>query len=828
MKNYLIIPFLTFLLLLGACSSDGGGKDPSTAGEDNKDEPVNDENKDNYGIIWDLIWSDEFESTVIDSSKWALQTGNGFYNDGEWVTGWGNNELQYYTDSSRNAFIKDNALVIRAIEEDFDEEDPDNPQKTYSYTSAKLLTKGKFSATYGRFEIRAKLPEGQGLWPAIWMLSENDEYGPWAGSGEIDIMENRGSNSSEVEGTIHYGAPWPNNSSSGGKYNFPEGESSTGFHEYAIEWVPGEIRWYVDGNLYHTENFWYSESDTENHDLHDYPAPFNKDFYLILNLAVGGNFGGDPDGSYDFPRDMVIDYVKVYQAKDGYVSAGSRPEGDFWWIQPSARTAVSDGNLVYNGTFDWTESDTPDSAENTGAPSIEGASNTIFWDYKTASGGESSVSNDNGFLNINITAAGSVFYANQLIQRGINLEKNCIYKVEFQGWADSDKSIMVQLAAGEERGWAKFSPEKNITMGTSAQTHSFEFTMTQATHTRALIEFNMGQIGTGNIYIDNVVVKKIGEIDPDGRAPLADGNYVYNGTFDVDGEFAGIEGVSNSDYWEIFTSTNAVPSVQSGEMKISVTDVNSSNDWNIQLVQKNVPVVKGESYTLSFDARTTDSREITALVGEDAGSYARYGQNKFVIDTTMKTYSFDFMMSAETNTLSIVQFLLANGSGSYDIFIDNVVLKKADTPVELPTVDTFVNGSFASGLDGWDTYVHWDASASITVQSEEAKVDITSVGNETWGIIMHQGEYLFEEGKSYRASFRARSSVDVDIEFIAEAAGNSRVIDNTVSLTSTMQTHSIDVDITADVMVTFKFLMGNHGCTDPHTVYIDDVIITEL
>ncbi|MDA3901502.1 MAG: carbohydrate binding domain-containing protein [Spirochaetes bacterium] len=848
MKKYLLIPFLVFALLLTACSDADSGKpktknpDSTEEIDDNEDIDGNeelDENSDNDGINdnddelegnWSLVWGDEFDDSGINISKWTLQTGNGFYDDGDWVTGWGNNELQYYTDSETNAFIDDGALIIRAIEEDIDEEDPDNPAQTYSYTSAKLLSKGKFVATYGRFEIRAKLPVGQGLWPAIWMLSEEDEYGPWAGSGEIDIMENRGSDPDKIEGTIHYGAPWPNNSSSGGEYIFPDGESVAEYHVYAIEWVPGEIRWYVDGNLYHTENFWYSESDTQTHDLHDYPAPFNKDFHLILNLAVGGNFGGDPDGSYEFPKDLAIDYVRVYELEDGYTEVTERPDGDFWWIQEAARTPLEDGNLIYNGTFDWTVSDTPDPDENLGASSIDDVDNSIFWEYKTASGGESTVSNDSGYLHVNITSAGSVFYANQLIQTGINLEQNGIYRVEFDGWTDAAKSIKVQLAAGEERGWAKFSPETVVALGASSQTHSFEFNMTQATHTRALIEFNMGQIGTGDIYLDNVSVKKIGELDPDGREPLADGNYVYNGSFDVEeDDVDGIEDVANSDYWEFFNQTNdAVPSVEGGEMKIAVTNVNSANNWHIQLIQKNIPMVQGESYTLSFDARATDAREITALVGEDAGSYAKYGQTTVTLDTTMETYTVDFLMSAANNPFSIVQFLLSNGSGNYDIYIDNVSVKKADTPVELPTVDTFKNGTFDTGLTGWDEYTHDDATAEISVVSGEAEIDITSTGNKPYGVMISQGEFLLENGKSYRVTFKARSSVDVDIELAAEMADYSRVIDETVSLTSTMQTFSYDVAVTADVMVSLKFLMGNHGYTDEHIIYLDDVTFEEL
>ena len=191
---------------------------------------------------WQLIFNDEFDGengTTLSEENWNYELGNG-------AGGWGNNELQSYTNSTENVFQNNGNLVIKALKD----------ESTGEITSGRIKTAGKFSMKYGKVEVKAKLPVGTGLWPAVWMMPEEDAYGGWAASGEIDIMENRGRLPEEVYGTLHYGASWPNNKYSGSTYSFPEGESTADFHTYGIEWEPREIRWYVDGKLYQTQNNW--------------------------------------------------------------------------------------------------------------------------------------------------------------------------------------------------------------------------------------------------------------------------------------------------------------------------------------------------------------------------------------------------------------------------------------------------------------------------------------------------------------------------------------------------------------------------------------------
>ena len=237
-----------------------------------------------------LVWNDEFDySGLPDSKRWSYDT------DGN-ASGWGNNESQYYTASRlKNAEVKDGFLTITAHLEDYE---------GFKYTSARLVTRGKGDWLYGRVEVKAKIPDGRGMWPAIWMLPTDWSYGGWPSSGEIDIMENVGYDPYKILGTVHTET-----------YNHTKGTqkwSSTqvstcysDFHIYAMEWDATQIRIYVDDRLYFTfknEGTGYRE------------WPFDKRFHLLLNVAVGGNWGGE-QGIFDsvFPRSMVVDYVRVYR-----------------------------------------------------------------------------------------------------------------------------------------------------------------------------------------------------------------------------------------------------------------------------------------------------------------------------------------------------------------------------------------------------------------------------------------------------------------------------------------------------------------------------------
>lgn len=240
-----------------------------------------------------LVWSDEFDGDLIDLDKWTFEIGDGCDRG---ICGWGNQELQYYTDRPVNASVSDGIMVITAKRE--------TPaiMGQYVYSSARMITKHKGDWRFCRIEVRAKMPIGKGLWPAIWMLPTDNVYGNWPRSGEIDIMEYLGHQPSRVQGTIHYGHDYR-------RFNpleyVIEGETfNDDFHVFSVEWTTDCITFFVDGNAYGSQTRTSTLPTT---------WPFDQQFYLLLNIAVGGNLPGNPDGSTVFPQTMKVDYVRVYQ-----------------------------------------------------------------------------------------------------------------------------------------------------------------------------------------------------------------------------------------------------------------------------------------------------------------------------------------------------------------------------------------------------------------------------------------------------------------------------------------------------------------------------------
>src|SRR5690242_4861518 len=248
--------------------------------------PVNDSGytaPSNYAGL-SLVWGDEFNGSAVNTDNWNFETGGG---------GWGNNELENYTNSTKNAYVTNGGyLIIEARKED-----------DGSYTSARMQTKGKREFTYGRMDIRAKLPKTKGLWPAIWMLGSNISSTPWPACGEIDIMELLGNQPHKVYGTMHWGQAGKGSIHIGDSYVLPSGDFSDKFHVFSIVWDSTKIEWYVANVKYFTGN----KSDVTGN------YPFDKSFFFLLNVAIGGNWPGAPDASTVLPQWMIIDYVRVYQ-----------------------------------------------------------------------------------------------------------------------------------------------------------------------------------------------------------------------------------------------------------------------------------------------------------------------------------------------------------------------------------------------------------------------------------------------------------------------------------------------------------------------------------
>jgi beta-glucanase (GH16 family) len=279
---------------------------------------------------WTLVWQDEFDGEAIDTDKWTYDIGG---------NGWGNNEWQFYTDRPENVRIENEMLVIEAREERF---------VTRNYTSGRIKTQDLSAFTYGRIEARMKLPYGNGIWPAFWMLGDDIGTAGWPRAGEIDIMEHIGRQPTHIHGTVH--GPGYSGSGGVGHYKtFPSGSLSEEFHVYAIEWEPEVIRWYVD-----EEQFFMITPETIPGDW-----VFDHPFFIILNLAVGGNWPGYPDETTVFPQFLTVDYVRVYQRSDQVsvqASRGAMRIGDIqvdaqdaetgWQAQATVKIVDADGQPV--------------------------------------------------------------------------------------------------------------------------------------------------------------------------------------------------------------------------------------------------------------------------------------------------------------------------------------------------------------------------------------------------------------------------------------------------------------------------------------------------
>ena len=260
-----------------------------------------------YGDM-NIIWNDEFDGTAINNNIWTYDLGGG---------GWGNNELEYYTSRTNNAFVRNGLLHIVARQESI---------SSYNYTSARMKSQGLYSFTYGRLEWRAQFPAGVGFWPALWLLGNNISTIGWPKCGEIDVFENTGTNSFVVQSSIHSG------SDATGIYNFFDG-AVTNFHTYTLDWTTNAILFYVDGHLFQTQTNWASAAGT-------YPFPFNQPFFLIMNLAVGGNYVSNPsitdiNTHSVFPSEVLVDYVRVYNTTAPFRLAISQTSTNLLLTWPS-------------------------------------------------------------------------------------------------------------------------------------------------------------------------------------------------------------------------------------------------------------------------------------------------------------------------------------------------------------------------------------------------------------------------------------------------------------------------------------------------------------
>jgi beta-glucanase (GH16 family) len=272
---------------------------------------------------WNIVWDDEFNGTAINSAIWKFEAGNN--------NGWGNSEREYYTGRTNNAYVSGGLLHIVARQES---------TNGFSYTSARMKTEGLYAKTYGRIQWRARLPAGTGMWPALWMMGTNISSVGWPSCGEIDVVENNGANPTFVQGSLHSNAGGPT-----AIYNFTGGDATTNFHTYLLDWDASSIRWYVDGHLYETQTS---------------QAPFNAPFFFLMNLAVGGQYVGNPsiadiNAGTAFPAEMQVDYIRVYEQTASLQISVTRSNGQViltWPADIVCRLQAQTNSLTNGGWAD--------------------------------------------------------------------------------------------------------------------------------------------------------------------------------------------------------------------------------------------------------------------------------------------------------------------------------------------------------------------------------------------------------------------------------------------------------------------------------------------
>ncbi|OSX53219.1 family 16 glycosylhydrolase, partial [Anoxybacillus ayderensis] len=630
---------------------------------------------------WNLVWEDEFDGDQLDTSKWNYDIGNGFTTaDGTYVSGWGNQELQFY--QKENVSVKDGKLIIEARKESVSDD-----HGVYDYTSGKIHTKGKFFQKYGKFEAKIKLPEGKGYWPAFWMMPEKDVYGGWAASGEIDIMEAGGSNPTKIGGAIHYGSQWPNNTYTAKDYHFPAGQSITEFNTYTVEWEPGEIRWYVNGQLFQKLNNWYSKNSM-NAAKYAYPAPFDQPFYLILNLAVGGWYDGNPNEDTIFPGKMEVDYVRVYE-KSNYRDA-VEPSFESETLPEGAKEAVN-GNYVYDPGFEG------------GFAIIENASdleekwNKYGWNlvYLNDFHGQASATveqiDGTNFAKIDITRVGSQPYSVQLIQN-VTIAKGRWYKLHFQAKSTTARKLNVKIGGGADRGYSAYSPSKDFDLTDSVQSYDLIFQMQAETDLLARLEFNMGLNGN-SVWIGNVVLEEIEPQDPyneDGaKKPLPNGNHVYNGTFDQGR-------MDRMTYWD-FDVDHAIATAHVDEQE-RMLHVNIENGGEsheaIKLSQKGISLGASSEYKLSFRGKSAGERSIIVALTNADGS-VEYARSQITLTDEITEKQFIFKMPDVSDSYGKLVFYL--GGESTDVFLDDIeLIRLSNADFSLGEIFPLKNGDFSN------------------------------------------------------------------------------------------------------------------------------------
>lgn len=727
--------------------------------------------------VFTQTWSDEFNGSALDTTKWGYQDGTGAEYG---LDGWGNNEQQYYTRD--NLTVADGTMTITATK---------GTHNGKAYDSARIWTMSdsgsevKFGQTYGRFEAKMKLPAGdgcQGLWPAFWLLPvDTSIYGGWPLSGEIDIMEARGREGNKADGTIHFGRPWPNDGASGSSMEWKDDPLAiTDYHIYSVDWTPTYMSFQVDGVEYYRAENWYSQSDDQPA-KYAFPAPFDQDFYIIFNMAVGGTYDGNlnPDASV-LPAEMKVDYVRVYQFNELPDGIVDDPDVTPEIIPAGAKDSIIDPSFT----------DVKKVVNDSDPKNVNG------WNLLTLSqfGGAadfSTVDVDGAtFAKVNITNGGSQNYSVQLTQK-LALYYGNWYTLSFDAYADSPREIIAKIGGDGTNSWAAYN-SVTTALGREVKHYEYTFQMLNTSDPSSRLEMNMGY-GTGPVYIANVEFKSAEglTINPDvTKTPLESGNGIYNGGFDL----------GNKDrlaYWH----------ANGGEV---VKDKNAyyfqATATGATLYQTGIELLQSDTYELSAKV----NGEVTYTITSADGS------TTYTSGTLTGTQTFT-MPAGVTDKNATITFTLASGATLDDISL----IRTTYNNVDYSGLDCYpmLNGDFENGTTGWGTY-----GTNLTVVDDGTGNHIGQVasgGANRWDALLSQDLHLLG-GYTYELSFKAKANKDAVIDLSLEDASYSRSFEQTnVAVGKDWSDYNYTFKFTADKDLSLKFLVGGGD----FTLSLDDVEI---
>lgn len=759
------------------------------------------ETKETKSTDWELVWSDEFNEDSLDLTKWDYQSGDG---SDYGVAGWGNAEKEYYT-KGENISFEDGHLVITARKEN---------RGSSTYTSAKLWTKGNdyyngtakeplYAKKYGRIEAKMSLPEGTGYWPAFWMMPLDDAYGGWASSGEIDIMEARGRVTGSVDGTIHFGNSWPNNKSRGGHYDTTIDPSFnfTQEHEYALEWTPGKISWFVDDQCYKTITNWYSIG-SDNKENFTYPAPFDQEFYIMLNLAVGGNYDSgnldDIDGGQ-----MKVDYVRVYDLLDANGEIHDYSEDEKTVESEAAQAGGLEGGIV--GKTNFLSGDLTKARKITEhAEEIEG------WYLQNGTGGAANVTAAEGGAKVSISSAGENGYSVQLMHQ-FPLTYGYEYELKFDAKADEARSITAQ--AGDFTynflgSWTKYSDAFTVPLTTEWKTYTYKFDMKEFNDDYARLELNLGLTSTAGVYIRNASLVATGlyqGITEDGdKEPTKGGEHIYNGTFDQGNNKDAGGAYTRLKFWNV--KGNVAANVDTQRKLV----LGSGTDENAGIEQTGISLLGKDRYELTFDAAAFSGDSIRVQVKGANGTEYISETVDLTSDMQKKKVSFTVPENVSDKTGS-VSFIVGNDGKK--IHIDNISLKRlTNYNVDYSQIKVYPieNGDFAgcsgNDLKGWSTY----GNPAVDVADGVCTVTAVPSGN-VWDKMLIADAMQMEEGMTYELHFeqKAERAGETYTAKIETTDGSYTVITEKQCKTTTDWTNE-DITFTCNSsgVMEFKYLLA--------------------